>query len=85
VTTTDTAREQPERKPASRQTIAPALQVTRLLQNPLGQVAPKGAEGDIVRVSDDTKTIYLTPREYAQATDVDLRWSLAAAPCKRRP
>jgi hypothetical protein len=32
------------------------LQVTRLLQNPLGQPAPEGVEGDIVRVSDGIAT-----------------------------
>jgi len=58
------------------------LQVTRLLQNPLGQVAPDGAEGDIVRVSDGVKTIYLTPREYAKATKRELRRLLAEAPIK---
>ena len=62
-----------------------ALQVTRLLQNPLGQIAPDNDKGDIVRLSDGTKTIYLTPTEYAQATDADLHRLLGAAPRKRRP
>ena len=62
-----------------------ALHVTRLLQNPLGQVAPDNATGDIMRVSDGTKTIYLTPTEYSQAADADLHRLLGAAPLKRRP
>ena len=56
----------------------PALEVTRLLQNPLGQPAPEGARGDIVRVSDGTRTIYLTPREFDEATEQQLRYRLAA-------
>ena len=65
--------------------MAPPLQVTRLLQNPLGQVAPEGAEGDIVRISDGTTTIYLTPREYARTTERELRRLLAAVPTKPDP
>jgi ribosomal protein L9 len=56
----------------------PALEVTRLLQNPLGHPAPEGARGDIVRVSDGTRTIYLTPREFDEATEQQLRYRLAA-------
>jgi hypothetical protein len=44
------------------------LTVTRLLQNPLGDHAPDGERGDIVRVSDGTATVYLTPSEYEQAS-----------------
>jgi hypothetical protein len=51
--------------------------VTRLLQNPLGQQAPTGARGDIVRVSDGTIAIYLTPAEFDAATEADLRYQLA--------
>jgi hypothetical protein len=40
------------------------LRVQRLLQNPLGEQAPEGARGDIVRVSDGTRTVYLTPQDY---------------------
>lgn len=54
------------------------LEVTRLLQNPLGQLAPDGARGDIVRVSDGISAIYLTPREYDDATEQHLRYRLAA-------
>ena len=54
------------------------LAVTRLLQNPLGHPAPDGARGDIVRVSDGTSTIYLTPQEYEDATEPQLRYRLAA-------
>ena len=56
----------------------PALEVTRLLQNPLGDPAPEGARGDIVRVSDGLLTIYLTPREFDEATEQQLRYRLAA-------
>ena len=54
------------------------LQVTRLLQNPLGHPAPDGEPGDIVRISDGTRTLYLTPREYEEATEQQLRYRLAA-------
>ena len=54
------------------------LIVTRLLQNPLGQPAPEGARGDIVRVSDGTRSVYLSPHEYEQATEQQLRYRLAA-------
>ena len=54
-----------------------ALDVQRLLQNPLGQPAPPGARGDIVRVSDGKATIYLTPAEYDQASESELRYLLA--------
>jgi hypothetical protein len=56
----------------------PALEVTRLLQNPLGHPAPDGERGDIVRVSDGTRAIYLTPREFDEATEQQLRYRLAA-------
>jgi hypothetical protein len=54
-----------------------ALQVTRLLQNPLGEPAPAGTRGDIVRVNDGLATIYLTPREFDSVTDAELRYLLA--------
>jgi hypothetical protein len=53
------------------------LEVQRLLQNPMGEPAPPGARGDIVRVSDGTATIYLTPAEYELASERDLRYRLA--------
>ena len=56
----------------------PALEVTRLLQNPLGDPAPEGERGDIVCVSDGSRTIYLTPREFDEATEQQLRYRLAA-------
>jgi ribosomal protein L9 len=56
----------------------PALEVTHLLQNPLGHPAPAGEPGDIVRVSDGTLTIYLTPREFDESTEQQLRYRLAA-------
>lgn len=57
--------------------MADVLRVTRLLQNPLGEPAPPGSRGDIVRVSDGISTIYLTPREFDNATDAQLRYLLA--------
>jgi hypothetical protein len=60
------------------------LVVTRILQNPLGQTAPPGATGDIVRVSDGEGSVYLTPREYDDATDAQLRYLLAQSPRRRR-
>jgi hypothetical protein len=57
--------------------LANALQVTRLLQNPLGEPAPAGTVGDIVRISDSLATIYLTPRDYDSMTDARLRYLLA--------
>lgn len=57
----------------------PALDVTRLLQNPLGQVAPAGQRGDIVRVSDGVSTIYLDPAEYEAVSEETLRAMLAPA------
>jgi hypothetical protein len=69
--------------------VSEPLAVTRLLQNPLGQPAPEGARGDIVRVSDGTQTIYLSPLEYEQATEEQLRYRLAAEgwnrPSARQP
>jgi hypothetical protein len=56
----------------------PSLEVTRLLQNPLGHPAPDGERGDIVRISDGLSTIYLTPHEYDEATEQQLRYRLAA-------
>jgi len=54
------------------------LDVTRLLQNPLGQPAPEGARGDIVRISDGARTIYLTPQEFDDCSEQQLRYRLAA-------
>jgi hypothetical protein len=56
----------------------PRLEVTRLLQNPLGQPAPEGQRGDIVRVSDGTCTLYLTPQEFDEISETQLRYRLAA-------
>ncbi|OLT14353.1 hypothetical protein BJF78_02665 [Pseudonocardia sp. CNS-139] len=63
-------------RPRARQVSVP-LQVTRLLQNPLGQPAPEGERGDIVRISDGSVTVYLTPAEYDLATEAELRYLLA--------
>jgi hypothetical protein len=56
----------------------PQLEVTRLLQNPLGQPASEGERGDIVRISDGTRTLYLTPQEFDEASEQQLRYRLAA-------
>ena len=56
--------------------MTPPLTVARLLQSPLGAEAPEGARGDMVRVSDGTRTVYLSPAEYEQATDAELRYLL---------
>lgn len=56
---------------------ADALTVVRLLQNPLGQPAPPGERGDLVRVSDGRARVYLLPGEYDRATPATLRWLLA--------
>ncbi|MHA6617854.1 hypothetical protein [Pseudonocardia sp. DLS-67] len=61
------------------------LEITRLLQNPLGHPAPEGERGDIVRVSDGTRTVYLTPREYDEASEQQLRYRLAAEGRTRHP
>jgi ribosomal protein L9 len=53
------------------------LTVVRLLQNPLGAVAPPGVRGDIVRVSDGAATIYLDPNAYEQASQGEL-WAMLA-------
>jgi hypothetical protein len=50
-----------------------ALEVTRLLRNPLGQPAPEGDRGDVVRVGDGAMTIYLTLREYDAVSERRLR------------
>jgi hypothetical protein len=56
------------------------LDVTRLLQNPLGAVAEPGTRGDIVRISDGRATIYLLPYEYEQSDERTLRWLLVQEP-----
>ena len=53
------------------------LTVVRLLQNPLGQEAPVGHRGDMVRVSDGRASIYLFPWEFEAAEEARLRWLLA--------
>jgi hypothetical protein len=53
------------------------LDVVRLLQNPLGQRAPKGERGDLVRVSNGSVSIYLFPWEYDLADEARLRCLLA--------
>lgn len=53
------------------------LSVVRLLQNPLGQVAPAGERGDMVRVSDGRVSLFLLPTEFEAADEQRLRWLLA--------
>lgn len=55
------------------------FEVTRLLQNPLGEVAPPGQRGDIVRVRNGWATIYLDPAEFERATEGGLLRMLAEA------
>ncbi len=59
------------------------LVVTRLLQNPLGQPAPAGHSGDIVKVSDGTVAVYLTPQEFNAADEAELRYLLAQRAVQR--
>ena len=56
---------------------AETLTVVRLLQNPLGEEAPAGQRGDLVRVSDGCSRVYLLPGEFDRASPADLRWMLA--------
>ena len=56
------------------------LVVVRLLQNPLGQEAPFGHRGDIVRVSDGRASLYLFPWEFETTDETRLRWLLAQQP-----
>ena len=56
---------------------AKALTVVRLLQNPLGQEAPAGERGDLVRVSDGRSRVYLLPNEFDTVSPATLRWMLA--------
>jgi len=53
------------------------LAVVRLLQNPLGQEAPPGERGDLVRVSDGRASTYLLPWEFDAADERRFRWLLA--------
>jgi hypothetical protein len=53
------------------------LRVTRILQNPLGQLAPDGERGDMVRVSDGARTLYLDPDEFDGLDERALRYLLA--------
>jgi len=53
------------------------LNVVRLLQNPLGEPAPQGARGDLVRVSDGRSRVYLLPWEFDAIDEQMLRWMLA--------
>lgn len=52
--------------------------MTRLLQNPLGQVAPEGQRGDLVRITDGHATVYMDPAEFDVASEAQLRDVLAA-------
>ena len=61
------------------------LVVTRLLQNPLGQVAPEGQAGDIVQVSDGVAKLYLDPEEFDDLSDELLRAMLSRVILPRGP
>ena len=56
---------------------ADVLTVVRLLQNPLGEEAPPGERGDMVRVSDGEARVYLLASEFDMVTPTTLRWMLA--------
>ena len=56
------------------------LIVVRLLQNPLGQEAPPGERGDMVRVSDGRARLYLLPSEFDMQSTASLRRMLARQP-----
>jgi hypothetical protein len=55
------------------------LSVERLLQNPLGQAAPPGHRGDIVRVTEGEAKVYLHPQEYESLTHGQLHMMLTEA------
>jgi len=59
-----------------------AMDVIWMMKNPLGAVAPPGARGDFVRVSDGRATIYLLPNEFDHADERRLRWLLAKEPTR---
>jgi hypothetical protein len=59
------------------------LAVVWLLQNPLGQEAPPGVRGDLVRISDGRARVYLLPGEFDMASPATLRWLLAQQPSER--
>src|SRR4051794_26442823 len=64
----DTTRSATDERPGRAATVA---------EPPLGYPAPPGDRGDLVAVSDDRHTIYLTPTEYDTATEQELRYLLA--------
>ena len=53
------------------------LTVVRLLQNPLGEEAPPGERGDMVRVSDGESRVYLLASEFDTISPTELCWMLA--------
>lgn len=55
------------------------FEVLRLSQNPLGQPAPPGQRGDIVRVTNGWATIYLDPTEFERMSEAGLLRLLAQA------
>jgi hypothetical protein len=61
-----------------------SLKVTRLLANPLGEIAPDGELGDIVCVDDGRVKVYLSPEEYDRASEQHLRALLAERLAERR-
>ena len=52
----------------------------RGLQNPIGAPAPPGHPGDMVKITDGDRAIYLSPSEHNWASPAHLRWLLAARP-----
>jgi hypothetical protein len=58
------------------------VEVTWLMKNPFGGIAPAGERGDFVRVRDGRATIYLLPNEFDHADERKLRWLLAQQPTR---
>src|SRR5690349_17223668 len=56
------------------------LTVVRLLQNPLGQPAPEGERGDLIRVSDGQAKVYLMPWEFDAVDEQGSRFWEATSP-----
>ena len=70
--------------PGTAEGMTAEITVVRLLQNPLGQEAPPGERGDMVRVSDGRARVYLLPSEFDDVSATTLRWMLAKAPDTRK-
>jgi hypothetical protein len=54
------------------------LHITRLLLNPMGEPAPDGERGDMIRISDGTSTMYMDPADFEASDDRTIRYLLAS-------